>query len=269
MSAGTEAKQAASRAANSTTLRTLARTGYAASALVHLLLGYLAIRVAFHHSAESDPSGALAQIAKLPGGTAILWLTVIGLGALGLWYLVEAALGIGSSSKKRWLRSLVMVAKAIAYLALAITALGFARGQGTSGKNSTQHASGTILALPGGQILLALIGLIGVGVGIYFIYKGAKQKFTDDIRMPSGPSRRPLAVLGIAGYVSKGVAVGVAGALFVVAAVQVKPNSASGLDGALKSLANVPFGTALLVVIGVGLIAYGVYTFARACLARL
>lgn len=269
MSAGTEAKRAAGKAANSTALTALARAGYGASALVHLLLGYLAIRVAFHHSAESDQSGALAQIAKLPGGTIILWVTVIGLAALGLWYLVEAGLGIGSTWKRRWMRSLMMAAKGVAYMALAVTAIGFAVGTGTSAKNSTRHASGAILALPGGQVLLGLIGLAAVGVGGYFVYKGATQKFRDDVRVPSGPLRRPLLALGVCGYVAKGVAIGIAGVLFVVAAVKVKPSDASGLDGALKSLTAVPFGAVLLVVIGVGLIAYGVYTFARARLARL
>lgn len=269
MSAGSEAKRAASTAANSRTLTTLARAGYGASALVHMLLGYLAIRVAFHHAAESDQSGALAQIAKLPGGTAILWLTVVGLGGLGLWYLVEAGLGIGSAWKRRWLRSLLMAAKAVAYLALALTALGFAQGHGTNAKSSTRHASGSILALPGGPLLLGLVGLAAAGVGAYFIYKGARQKFRDDIRVPSGPLRRPLLALGIGGYVAKGIAICIAGVLFMVAAVEVNPSKASGLDGALKSLVAVPFGALLLVVVGVGLIGYGVYTLARARLARL
>lgn len=269
MSVAADARRAASTAANSRPLRTLARAGYAASALVHMLLGYLAIRVAFHHAAESDQSGALAQIAKLPGGTAILWLTVTGLAALGLWYLVEAGLGIGSAWKRRWLRGLTMVAKAGAYLALAFTALSFAQGHGTDSKDSTLHASGTILALPGGPLLLGLIGLAAFGVGVYFIYKGARQKFRDDIRVPSGRLLRPLLALGIGGYIAKGIAICIAGVLFVVAAVEVDPSNASGLDGALKSLAAVPFGAVLLIVVGVGLIGYGVYTLARACLARL
>lgn len=269
MSVKGDAKRAASTVANSRALTVLARCGYGASALVHLLLGYLAIRVAFHRSAESDQSGALAQIAKLPGGTVILWLTVVGLAALGLWYVVEAALGIGSAWKRRWLRSLMMCAKAAAYIALAATALSFARGNGTSAKSSTRHASSTILALPGGQVLLGLVGLVAAGVGAYFVYKGVTQKFRDDVRVPSGATRRPMLVLGVCGYVAKGVAIFIVGVLFVVAAVQVNPSHASGLDGALKSLTAVPFGALLLVVIGVGLIAYGVYTFARARLARL
>jgi len=56
---------------------------------------------------------------------------------------------------------------------------------------------------------------------------------------------------------------------FIVVVVGVNPSNASGLDVALKSLAAIPFGTVFLLVGGVGLIAYGVYTFAWVRLARL
>ncbi|MCU1576614.1 MAG: hypothetical protein JWP70_1318 [Leifsonia sp.] len=269
MSARGQAESAAFTAANSTILTTLARAGYAASGLVHLLLGYLAIRVALHDSVESDQSGALAEVSKLPGGVFILWLTVVGLAALGLWLIVQGALGLGSSSKKRIVRSLVALAKAAAYLALCATALTFAQGHSTSAGSSTRQTSGSILSLPGGQVLLGLVGVLAIGVGGYFVVKGMKQKFKSDINVPTGRARGPVIVLGVAGYVAKGVAVAIVGILFIVAAATFDPKEASGLDGALKSLAALPFGAVILIAVGVGLIAYGVYTFARVRLARL
>jgi hypothetical protein len=44
----------------------------------------------------------------------------------------------------------------------------------------------------------------------------------------------------------------------------VDASEATGLDGALKSLAALPAGGVLLAAIGVGLVAYGVYCFVRA-----
>ncbi len=247
----------------------LARLGYVASALVHLLIGYLAIRVALQQGAETDQSGAIAQIAALPGGILLLWLTVIGLFALGLWLIVQAFMGVGSASKKRWVRSLVAAAKAVAYIALAVTALTFALGGSSNASSSTQQASGGILALPGGQFLLGLVGIIALAVGVYMMSKGVRQKFVEDIAVPAGPSRRPVLILGTVGYIAKGIAVAVVGVLFVVAAITINPSQATGLDGALKSLAALPFGTVLLIGVGIGLIAFGIYTFARARLARL
>jgi hypothetical protein len=250
-------------------LEVLVRIGFAASGLIHLMLGYLAIQVALQHGGESDQSGAFRQIAKLPVGGAILWITVAGMFALALWLLIQALLGIGSSSKKRWARSLVSAGKAVAYGALGATALVFARGGSSSSTSSTRHASSTLLSLPGGQLLLGLVGLAAVGIGGYLVAKGIRQKFTQDISLPSGAARRPVLVLGTTGYVAKGIAVAVVGVLFVIAAITVDAKQATGLDGALRSLSTLPFGQVLLVVIGLGLIAFGLYTFVRARLAHV
>ncbi|MDD0856881.1 DUF1206 domain-containing protein [Arthrobacter alpinus] len=44
------------------------------------------------------------------------------------------------------------------------------------------------------------------------------------------------------GYIAKGIAIVTLGVLFIVAAVQVDPKDATGLDGALKALVALPFG---------------------------
>ena len=269
MSTRTSARRAASTFSDSSTVRVLARTGYAASGLVHLLLGYLAIRVAFNQQGETDQSGALGEVAKLPGGVFVLWAAVVGLFALGLWLIVEAALGIGSSSKKRWVRSVASGGKAVAYIALGITAMTFAQGGSSSSGESTQEASAAILSLPGGPFLLGAVGAAAAGIGAYFIHKGVTRGFEDDLDVPAGRAAKAVPVLGTVGYVAKGVAIIVVGILFAVAAVKVDPDDSTGLDGALKSLASLPFGMVILIAVGLGLIAYGVYTFVRARYARL
>jgi hypothetical protein len=87
--------------------------------------------------------------------------------------------------------------------------------------------------------------------------------------VPAGITGELVVVIGMLGYIAKGVALGVIGILFIVAAVTIDPSKASGLDGALKSLAALPYGAVILAIIGIGLIAYGVYCCARARLARL
>ena len=78
-----------------------------------------------------------------------------------------------------------------------------------------------------------------------------------------------IVTFGIVGYVAKGIAIGVTGILFVVAAVTNDPASAGGLDSALHSLAALPFGTVILWIVGAGLILYGLFCFARARYARM
>ena len=63
--------------------------------------------------------------------------------------------------------------------------------------------------------------------------------------------------LGIAGYIAKGLVLAGAGALVIVAVSRSEPNTATGLDGALKTLGAQPYGVALLIAAGAGIITYG------------
>ncbi len=262
-------RRAVGSVGHSRPVKILARIGYVGSALIHLLLGVLAIQVATTGGGEADQAGALARLGDLPGGPLLLWTTTVGLFALALWLAIQAILGIGSSSKKRWIRSLVAGAKAAAYVALGATALTFALGSSSNGSSSAQQTTATILSMPAGQLLLGVIGLAAAGVGVYMVAKGVRQKFLEDIDAPSGAARRPVVILGVVGYIAKGIAVVVVGILLVTAAISLDPSKSTGLDGALKALVALPLGPVILVAVGIGLIAFGVYTAARARLARL
>jgi hypothetical protein len=268
--AQTTAKRAARSTRNSRPLRFLARLGYAVSGLLHLLIGVIAIGVATGAgSAEADQSGALSQLASTPGGIFLLWIVVVGLVALGVWLIINAFLNPGLAGGKRARYVLTQLAKGIVYFALALTALVFARGGATSSADSTRTMSADLLAAPGGVLLVFLIGLGVVGVGIYCLAKGATRRFTRDISVPAGAVGKATVALGVVGYVAKGIALGVVGILFAIAAVTIDPAEATGLDGALKALAMLPFGMAILVFVGVGFIAYGLYSFVRARVARM
>jgi len=116
--------------------------------------------------------------------------------------------------------------------------------------------------------VLVIIGLAVIGIGGYYVFRGAALKFTENITVPRTFGRAVVA-LGVVGYVAKGVALGVTGIVFVVAGFTIDPSKATGLDGALKSLVALPYGPVILIVVGIGLIAYGLYCFARARLARM
>lgn len=264
------ARQGARELADHRWFRAAARSGFAAIGVVHVLLGYVAVRVAIGGSgAESDQSGALKQLARVPGGVVVLWLTALGLVALCLWLVLSAFLGVGTA-KRRWVRTVSDLAKAVGYGVLAGTAIRVVLGAGASSAQSSRSASAKVLAAPGGVFLLVAVGLGILGVGVYFVVKGLRRRFRDEIsKAPGGGPRKGIETLGVVGYVAKGVAVGAMGILFVFAAVTNDPSDASGLDGALKRLAGLPFGTVILVAVGVGLACYGVYCFARARYARL
>lgn len=263
-------KKAASRFQDSKTFAMLARLGFAVNGLLHLLIGGIAISVATtSNRAEADQNGALATLASTPGGVFLLWTVVIGMAALGLWQVSQAFLVRETDPKRKWAMRAKEAGKAVAYLAVAVTALPFAQGKRSSGSGSADNLSATLLATPGGVVLLVLVGLGVIAVGGYFVYKGAAKKFLEDIVTPSGSAGRATMRLGQIGYVAKGVAIVVVGVLFAIAAVTSDPSEAAGLDGALKTLATLPFGVVILVLVGLGFVAYGVYCFVRARTARL
>lgn len=264
------AKSLAHEARNSKILHGLARVGFAVNGLMHLMIGLIAIEVATGSNGEkADQSGALGQLSESPVGGFILWAIVVGLFALGLWLALGAFLYRGPDRKHRWAHRLAELGKAAAYFLVGGTALTFAQGGQTSSEDSAHEASAKLLASPGGVALLVVVGLAVVGIGGYFIYKGVARKFVEDIDVPDGTVGKATVGLGVAGYVSKGIAIGVVGILLALAAFAADASRANGLDGALKALLQLPFGQAILCVVGAGLIAYGVYCFVRARRAHL
>jgi hypothetical protein len=268
-------KGAARDASKNPVFRALARSGFAVNGLLHILIGGIAIGVAVGgggsggSGGEADQSGALRQLSATPGGLFVLWAAVVGLFALGVWQLVTVPLVSDPDAKKKWGRRFSEAAKAVVYFALGATALVFALGGSTSSSNSSQTLSAQLLATPGGVFLLVAIGLVVAGIGVGYVVIGIRRTFRKKITVPSGQAGKAVVALGIFGYVAKGIALVVVGVLFVVAAAKTDAAAASGLDGALKALAELPYGVAILTAVGIGFIAYGVFQIARARLARL
>lgn len=266
----TTGKSAASAAQNSRILEILARIGYVVLGIVHIVIGAIAISVAQGAGGEADQGGAMQQVASWPFGLVLLWVIGLGLFALAIWQIAEAFLVQEPDSKKKWGYRVKFVGTAIAYTAIGITALIYALGGRSNSEQSTDTISAQLLATPGGVFLLALIGLVILGVGVAFIYRGAKRKFEEQLMLPgSGTARKGIITFGIAGYIAKGIAVAIVGVLWVVAAVTADSEAAGGLDAALKSLADIPFGVFILWLVGAGLIVYGIYCFARARYAKM
>ncbi|MGZ4563170.1 MAG: DUF1206 domain-containing protein [Mycobacterium sp.] len=244
----------------------LARVGFVVNGVLHLIVGYLAIRVACGNGGTADQTGALAALAAKPGGTLALWIATAALLMMGLWRLVETALGRSSDRKSEGSSSdassrVKALGLAAVYLAFAYSAFGFARGAGRSADQQNSGISARLMETTGGTLALIACGVIIVAVGCYHIYKGASRNFVDDLKGKSGDLVRRL---GVAGYIGKGLVITLTGALVIVAACRSEPKKATGLDGALKTLGAQHYGAALLIAAGVGIMIYGLYSFVMA-----
>ncbi|TQJ31336.1 DUF1206 domain-containing protein [Microbacterium sp. SLBN-146] len=258
------------RSAQSSSLfRALARVGYVVLGILHVLIGVIAISLATGGGGQADQSGAMEGIQQSPLGVILLWIIVVGLFALAVWQIVEAVVERDPDAKKKWAHRAKFAGTAVAYLAIAGTALVYALGGQSESSQSSQSFSARLLSAPAGVFLLVLVGLVVAAIGVAFIVRGVMQAFTKHLALPSGAVGKGIVAFGVAGYVAKGIAVAVAGVLFVVAAVTHDPEVAGGLDAALRSLAELPFGAFILWVVGAGLILYGLFCFARARYAKL
>lgn len=245
-----------------------ARTGFAVNGLLHVLIGVLAISVAVGAGADdADPGGALRAVAQTPGGLALVWVLAAGLAALSIWFLLEAVLQ--HLLEREWRPGLVMLAKASAYGALAVPAVTIGLGGQVDSDSDVREVSASLVQTPLGIVVLIVAGLAVVAVGAFFIMKGARMTFLDDIRTPLGDTRKAVAVVGTVGYIAKGAALIAVGVLVIVTAVTADPSSAGGFDEAFRSVAELPFGAIMLVLVALGLMAYGFYCFVRARRAKL
>jgi uncharacterized membrane protein YidH (DUF202 family) len=152
-------------------------------------------------------------------------------------------------------------ALAVVYFGLAYSAFGFAQGAGRSSGEQNSGLSTRLMHTGAGTVALIAGGVIIVAVGGYHIYKGASRNFLDDLK---GKSSKLVRRLGTVGYIAKGLVIVAVGVLVVAAASRSEPNKATGLDGALKTLGAQPYGAALLIAAALGIIAYGLYSFAMA-----
>ena len=274
----TSGTQAAQRAASGPWPERLARMGLAARGVLYLVLGVLAVQIAFgDRGEEASQSGALNEVADQPFGSVLIWLIVVGLFGYALWRLVTALLGARSDPSATEGKDRVKaLAEGIGYGSVAVVALRIALSDGSSGGSSgggggAEENTATVLSWPGGQLLVGAAGLLVIGVGIYFIWEGWRTKFTDELKLHEvGPTARKVVVqLGRTGRIARGIAFVLIGGFLVAAAVTYDADKAKGLDGALKSLVDEPYGVVLLVLVGLGLVAYGCYGLAESKLRRV
>ena len=269
MSSTASPSSAARAAQGSRALEVLARVGYVVLGVLHILIGVIAVTISGGGSGEADQGGALSQIQQSPVGVALLWAVVAGMAALAVWQIAEAFLVHDEDAKKTWGQRIKFAGTAVAYIAIAVTGVTFALGSGSDSSESSQTFSARLLAAPAGVALLVLVGVVVAAVGAAFVVRGITRAFTKKLALPGGTPGRGIVAFGVAGYIAKGIAVGVAGILFVVAALTHDPEAAGGLDAALRALTTLPFGTAILWVVGAGLVLYGLFCFARARYARM
>lgn len=262
-----EMAEQAQQAHDSDWLDHAVRAGLVAYGAVHLMVAWLAGQLALGEKSESaSNAGALHAIAEQPLGGVLIWLVAVGMLLLVVWRALEFGFGYRSvhDDAKRWRKRAASLGKGVLYAAIAVSAVKTALGDGSSG--GTDSTTAKLMDLPGGQVIVGAVGAAVIAYGAAQVVRGWTEKFVEhlDAQGQSGTDGSAYVLFGKVGYIAKGIAIGIVGALFGYAAVTHESRKSGGLDQALQTVLEQPFGQVLLICMALGLACYGLFCFARA-----
>jgi MFS family permease len=243
------------------------RAGLVAYGVVHLLVGWLALQLAFGESeGKASNKGAMQELAQQPFGEVLVWAIAIGMFLLVLWRGLEAAVGHQDKDEgsDRWKARAVSVMKAVIYAAVGISALNVVIGAQSSKGGSTWTK--TVMEWPAGQWIVAAVGVAVIIYGLNHVRKGFTEDYAKhlDAEGKSGNTGKAYLMFGKVGYIGKGIAIAIVGMLVLYGGLTHDPKKSGSLDQALHKLLTYPFGQIALVVVAAGIICYGLFCFARA-----
>jgi hypothetical protein len=112
------------------------------------------------------------------------------------------------------------------------------------------------------------VAIAAFGVGSIVIGLTDRWRKQLDVDGRTGSVGTALTALARTGYVARGVAFGIVGGLVVWAALTHDPQKSGGLDEALATLRDAPAGTALLLLVALGLACFGVFNMAKVVYLR-
>lgn len=262
---------AASPAAVKRTVVRLGWAGWFAKGVVYLLAGALAGSVVARSrgwtsthapDGEASPTGAIKEIATFTAGRVLLLALAAGLIIYAVWRAFTA-FGAGGTGAEAVATRAGYVVSSILYVSFSLTAFGLARSpsQNPDGNGKVTTISARLLANPAGRWLLGLAGVAAVAAGLYRLRKGLTGKVQDDLNLVglSEARRAWLRRLGMLGEIGRGIAMALIGFFLVRSAWDVNANEATGLDGALRRTVVNGWGVAMVALIAVGFMAYGVF----------
>ncbi len=263
------AADAGRQAQNSAWVDHAVRFGMVAYGLVHFLLAWLSAQLAFGDRGKPvSGQGALAELAAQPFGRVMVWLVAAGMVLLVLWRLVDLVWGHRDEDGADLVRDRTEDAfMAGVYGTLAAVAVSVAaRGGGSGGGQSEETITARLMAQGWGVWLVGLVGLGIVVSGASLVWLGLSERYRQHLQAEgqTGDLGRAYLLVGKVGYLAKGGAFGLVGALFVWAAATHDPDKSGGLDDALRTLLDQPYGPLLIGATAIGFACYGVLCLATA-----
>jgi hypothetical protein len=252
----------------------LARFGYGARGVVYLVIGVLIVIGAGVGEGGSATRDAVRTLREQPFGTFILWLLVIGLAGYVAWRLVQAIFDTddhGTSIKGLGVRA-GLLASAVTYGALGqytLSLLGVFGNAGSSG-GSGGGAARWLESFVADRWVALILCLVFLAVAIAHFVKAIKRKYADHFQASEEAMAwiHPISITGLCAR----------GGVFVILALLTfyrfltaggGADDPPGLSDALAFIAGLPAGPLLLTAMGLGLIAFALYSLIEARWRRI
>jgi hypothetical protein len=253
----------------------LGRMGLGARGVVYAVVGLLAVRIALEEYEEADRKGALEAVARQPLGKFLLVVIAVGFVGYALWRYVQALLDAEDegTAPKGLAKRAAYLARALLYTALFVSTVRFLLGRGEPGGGARQQQTWTarLLEQPFGQALVVAVGLAVIGVGLYSGYRGVTGKYRKRLKNHEidPATDRWVDEVAVVGLLGRMAAFALVGFFLIKSAIDFNASESAGLDGALKRLGQSGWGDLVIVAVGVGLFAYGVYSCVEARYRRV
>jgi hypothetical protein len=208
----------------------------------------------------------MRTLAQSAVGRLTLYAIAAGFAALATWHGVEAVLGYHRFGFVEKLSNRVVSGvKVVVFAAIGVNAFLLATGSSGASGNPDGYTA-RLMSLPAGPLLVGLVGAVVVVVGMVLVYFGLARNFRETMSHQGRTGRlgKAYMLLGVVGYVSRGIAIGLVGVLFVYAALTHDPAKSGGLDQALQDVVTQPLGAPTLTLMALGLACFGLFCFAWA-----
>ena len=252
------------------TQQTLFEAGYVAKGIVYCLIGLFAAGtlVGLSRSGANGPKAIIEWIGTNPFGK--VFVAAIGLGLLSyaVWRLYKSSMDTENEGNNASgvIKRIAWAISGLAYATLAVFAFRqVLSSSGGSGGGKKQDVIQLLLQQSWGQIAVAVLGVILVGMAGYQIYRAYSDKLMKKVKSQhlSKEKQETFRVTGRLGLTSRAVVYGIISYFLFRAALLDDASQFKGISGSLSYLES-GFGTTALVVIGVGLLCYGIFMFVRA-----
>ena len=251
-----------------------ARTGYAARGLVYSVIGLFAVLAAIGSGEEQGSRDALRTILETPFGDVTAILLICGMVSYLIWRFIQAIFDTdqhGLGFKGAAIRG-GLIASGVTYGILAVFTFGLWNGSQSDegGGGGGSQVVDFIVSVVGSQAVAWVLTAVFIGVGVSHIAKAVRKGYARHFEAPARAMDfvHPIARTGLT---ARGLSFLVVAFLLFYRGLNAgeEGSPTPRVEDALNFVQGLPFGSFLLAAMGIGLIAFALYSILEAVWRRI